>query len=725
MKKYFFIASILFGFLGYSQGNVAQKIKQLENSRVSFQSFSLFTPQNTTNLEIEKIVSNATLVEINTQKLNQIVQEQKDFIQLEIPYNNQTAVVKLYKVNPFSEDFHVDTNKEKNIFYEKGLYYRGIVENDYSSVVSFNFFKDECNGIISSQPLSNLVVGKLRTQNNLKDYIIYADEKLKIMNEFECHTKDIDSIITKSNDKNSLSARCVTFYFEIDYDIFTSNGSSTTTTTNWMTSVFNNVQTLYNNDGITTALKSMYIWTTQDPYEGVGSSSSNYLYAFNAQRPVFDGDVGQLVGIDPGGLGGVAVTIGGVCSSDNFSYSDVTINYSTVPTYSWTVQVITHEFGHLLGSPHTHACVWNGNNTAIDNCAPQALGSSWEGGSCMTSPPTIPSSTVKGTIMSYCHLISGVGISFNNGFGVQPRNRILSEVNGGNCLSTNCVNTCINTVSEVSLLNTTATTAQISWNDLGSTTAWQVSVYSFGGSPIFWTTVNSNTYTFSGLLENTYYVAAVRPLCSAGLVSTGRNIIFVTSANFCSGVNFYDTGGASNNYGDMQTVVRTMIPNLPSNNIVLTFNSFEFELDYDYLYVYDGNSTAATLLGQFTGSTIPGPFTSSAPDGSLTVKYTSDQYLNYSGFSATISCSPNLNVNNSNQLIDFSYYPNPSNGIVSIISKTPFNNLRIYSVTGQLLYANNETKTATNIDISSFSNGTYFFKMNFDDKEVNFKIIKN
>ena len=26
--------------------------------------------------------------------------------------------------------------------------------------------------------------------------------------------------------------------------------------------------------------------------------------------------------------------------------------YNTVPNYSWSVKVITHEFGHLLGSEH-------------------------------------------------------------------------------------------------------------------------------------------------------------------------------------------------------------------------------------------------------------------------------------------------------------------------------------------------------------------------------------
>jgi hypothetical protein len=87
--------------------------------------------------------------------------------------------------------------------------------------------------------------------------------------------------------------------------------------------------------------------------------------------------------------------------------------------------VITHEMGHLIGSRHTHACVWNGNNTAIDGCAGSTEGTC----SLPGNPPE------GGTIMSYCH-ITGVGINFNLGFGSQPGNVIRNTVNGsGNCLT--------------------------------------------------------------------------------------------------------------------------------------------------------------------------------------------------------------------------------------------------------------------------------------------------
>lgn len=723
MKNIFTSLFCLLNILAFSQQKIAADVRNLEQNQVHFVSYNLFNKINTSSTEVDKVLKDATYLSLDTQKLQTIYNAKSEYIDLEIPYKNELKTVRLYKTNPLSHDFTVDTDKQKNIPVETGLFYRGIVKNDYESVVSFSFFNNECFGFISQNNIGNIVVGQLKQATNQADYVAYSDNEMKVINNFECHTKDVTSNIssTEIENKNALTVRCVTMYFEVDYDLYVDNGSNTTTTTNWLTAMFNQVTTLYNNDGITVALKSMFIWTEQDPYEGVGTSSSDYLYAFNGNRPVFNGDVGQLIGKDPGGLGGVAVTINGLCGYNNFSYSDLNgIAYNTVPTYSWNVEVITHEFGHLLGSPHTHACVWNGNNTAIDNCAPYALGNTWEGGSCMTSPATLP--TNGGTIMSYCHLVSSVGINFTKGFGTQPRTRVQNAVNGALCLSTDCINTCINTVSNLEINSSNNSTTTFSWADANNT-SWQVAVYPYGSTATSWTTVNTNTYTASGLLANTYYVAAVRPICTAGLESNGMQTYFATPGDFCSGMNIYDIGGASANYDDMQNVVRVLTPNLPNKLIHIEFTEFEFEQDYDYLYVYDGNSTSATLLGQFTGNILPGAFTSSAADGSLTIRYTADQYLNYLGYAATVSCLQNLSTAN-NTLIDFSYFPNPSNDKVTIVSKNEFNNLRIYSVTGQLLYADTQGNYSKTVDISRYASGVYFFKLQFGEKEIDFKIIK-
>ncbi len=102
------------------------------------------------------------------------------------------------------------------------------------------------------------------------------------------------------------------------------------------------------------------------------------------------------------------------------AYCGIYNSFNTVPTWSWSVQCVSHENGHLLRSPHTHSCAWNGNNTAIDGCYPPE-------GAC--TRPAIPA---KGTIMSYCNLQGG--IDFNLGFGPQPAALMRATIDASFCL---------------------------------------------------------------------------------------------------------------------------------------------------------------------------------------------------------------------------------------------------------------------------------------------------
>lgn len=725
MKKLFIVLVLFSGLSTFSQNRIAEIIKNYQKEEVAFTRFSPFKETlSSPDIESIKVVTNATYVELDFDISNNVLRNKPQNIELNIPFQNQTISILLYKVKVTDDAFHVDTDRGVNIPYEKGLHYRGIINGDYTSVASFNFFNNELNGVVSSNQLGNLVIGKLQKENNQKDYIIYSDTNLLIQNDFKCFVKDAEThdheLDRDSNNENTiLSDRCVTMYFELDYALFIENNFSTTSTSNWMTSVFNNVQTLFANDGITTSLKSIYIWTTQDPYSG--TSSFDYLAQFNQFRPIFDGDVGQLLGIDEGGLGGVAVGIGTLCTSSNFSYSDVNYQFSNVPFYSWTINVISHELGHLLGSRHTHACVWNGNNTSIDGCGTQA---GYQEGSCVLGP--IPSTSTKGTIMSYCHLISGVGISFNNGFGPQPATAIINKINSSTCLSTDCINTCINAVSGVNFSpSTTNNSVSITWDDISGGSSWQVAVLPFSSNSPTWITVDTNSYTATGLNPNTYYKFRIRPICLPEQTATSRQIVFATAGDFCNNMAFYDTGGLGGNYTNNETFIRTFVPNDPTQKIKVDFTSFNLELDYDYLYVYDGSDTNAPDLsfGGFTGDFIPGPFESTASDGTLTFRFYSDQGVVSSGWNATVSCTASLGINDTS-FLDFSYYPNPTNGIVTIKSNQQIQDVKVYNIEGRLLFEKSINDLNTQVDVSSFAIGTYFFKLKYDEKEVNFKILK-
>ena len=710
----------------FSQNEIAQNVYERLSQNVVFKFYDVLSAnQNPSNVAPSRVVSDATYALINTTSIAAIVLNKPENIAIEIPYKGKMIPLQLYRVNLFSDDFHIDANQSNSISYQRGAYYRGIIKGDRNSIASFNFFDNELNGVISNHEFNNLNIGKLNQKGNESEYVVYSDFHLKLPFTTECHTADevANENFNKSNNSAKESSKCVTIYFEIDYDLFLANNSNTTTTANWVTSVFNNVQTIFANDGIEVAIKSIYIWTEQDPYQG--KDSVDYLFQFSEIRPVFDGDVGQLLGIDPGTLGGVAYQVNGLCSKNNFSYSDIYFDYSSLPLYSATVFIITHEFGHVLGSQHTHACAWNGNNTAIDNCGSIYGSSPTEGLVCLTSPPTLPAKGEKGTIMSYCHLNSEIGVSLANGFGAQPAARIRATINSQNCLSTDCVNTCINSVYNIQTTQITNTTALITWGDDGSNSKWQISVTPFATAQN-WATADKIGYKVENLQPNTFYSIGIRPKCDFGLTSPNIDGLFVTTANYCNGITITDSGGLNQDYSNSENYIRTIIPNAPNAKIKLNFTVFDLEKDFDYLYLYDGNSTNAPVLSNegFTGTTLPGSFISTAADGALTLKFFSDGNAVGAGYVANVSCENSLDNTTFSPNIDFTYFPNPSSGIVTIASKTKIEEVRVYNLEGQLLYKNKINGLEANVDMTVFSKGTYFFKLKFNDKEANFKILK-
>src|SRR6185295_7117736 len=174
------------------------------------------------------------------------------------------------------------------------------------------------------------------------------------------------------------------------YDLFQNKGS-VSNTTSFLTGMFNQSATIFSNDGISISLSQIFVWNSPSPYDG--TTSQAVLDQFTNTRTTFNGDIAHLLTFGHG-FGGRAY-VNAICStSTHYAVSDIFDSYNNVPTYSWTVNVFTHETGHNLGSSHTHACVWNGNNTAIDGCGP-AHGFPYEG-TCSGAP--IP--TNGGTIMS-------------------------------------------------------------------------------------------------------------------------------------------------------------------------------------------------------------------------------------------------------------------------------------------------------------------------------------
>ncbi|WP_201985264.1 CARDB domain-containing protein [Hymenobacter rubidus] len=119
---------------------------------------------------------------------------------------------------------------------------------------------------------------------------------------------------------------------------------------------------------------------------------------------------------------------------------------------------------------------------------------------------------------------------------------------------------------------------------------------------------------------------------------TGTLVPFsgTASVTTCS-TTIYDNGGYSN-YADYSNGSLTIRPGTAGSMVQLVFNSFALESGFDYVRIYDGTTINAPLLGSYTGTQGPPITVATNVDGALTVQFTSDGSVTYSGFDATVSC---------------------------------------------------------------------------------------
>lgn len=417
LQKLLFIGLMSITNVGFSQKNIS----------------NLFALKQEKLNGIDKALRNYSVLSVNETVLNKLLSDKQNNILLDVPFNaGITFTLNLEANNLFSKNFYVTTSsngEKQNFNYQPGQYYSGKIVGATTSMAAISFFKDDIM-MVMADSIGNIIIEKLRSKDKKINgkYIIYRDKDVLFPNTYTCGVSDaIDEETPKATPSNQRpnAGNSVCIFYDCDYQMYLKKGSNATNVLNYMTGLFNVVKVLYTNESLNVSISNINIWTTQDPY--TGTSSSGFLNTFKQFNPNFQGDLATLISGNSGNYGGLA-WLSGLCGSLKYNYCNVgSSNYSNLPTvYSWPVNVVAHEMGHNLGSRHTHACAWNGNNTAIDACGP-TYGYPYEG-SCTGAP--LP--TNGGTIMSYCHL-GAAGMNFNLGFGPQPGTAVRNYVAGVTC----------------------------------------------------------------------------------------------------------------------------------------------------------------------------------------------------------------------------------------------------------------------------------------------------
>ena len=237
----------------------------------------------------------------------------------------------------------------------------------------------------------------------------------------------------------------LTVAVETDFEMYSIFGNSTDVT-NYITGLIAYVSYMYFEELYTYVLLGhLSLWSTAaDPWAETSTTCALFEVGkyWNDNNGAIDRAVTHF--ISGKSLGGGVAWRGVLCNGE-FDYDTTpssctftgTDNYGgaygvsaglggsfnpNAPTSVWDMVVVAHELGHNFDSPHTHCYAGLGGNASpVDECY------NGEGG-CFGGTETLPGplGAGSGTIMSYCHLLSGglSNIALNLGtrhpYGVEP-----------------------------------------------------------------------------------------------------------------------------------------------------------------------------------------------------------------------------------------------------------------------------------------------------------------
>ncbi len=419
----------LFSFLFFATNNPENTPPPKEEE---IRTYSLFDVGNSRKGEFKDLTGGVYL-DLSSKSLSSLYNERPSNLNFLLPGEEEELQLSLTEAQILTDDYKsmvMTEDGKKEFKYKKGLYYHGKVEGYPKSLVSISIFEKKVMGILTFGG-QNYNLGPINkySKDTESSYILYKEKDLKTPPTHGCDVTAEESqavdMLSTLNSINGVTAQkqanVVRVWIEADNVMYRDFGSDEQNVVDHFTGLFNEVAMLYANEQILTRISGWMVYAANDPYPKT-STRAALDEMMNTVGDSFDGDLAHYISTHQYG-GGVAWLDVLCFKGRGHAVSGIDSRLIPVPTYSWSVEVFTHEMGHNLGSPHTQACNWGpGGNSALDDCYPT------EGG-CSRGPTP----TNGGTIMSYCHL-AAPGINFENGFGIEPGNLVRQKVELASCL---------------------------------------------------------------------------------------------------------------------------------------------------------------------------------------------------------------------------------------------------------------------------------------------------
>jgi hypothetical protein len=557
---------------------LSQTIADLKASGQEFKPIALFRQSATPvrhRPDLRALVSEGTLLSLDAAAMKAVLAKRPQHFTLPIPAQGALELVQvdysgLVVEGPHGEDLSA---------MHTATHYQGTVQGQEGSLAAISVFRNpetgayEVAGVYSTPAEGNVLIGRVKGRNPANEHLVYRDSAVRERGPVvECGLDEVQDLqappagdhcpweppfraeATPPRAPQALLARCLRLHYEVEHDVYLRQGANTA---NYATGFFNIGRTVYANEGIPLTLHYLKVWTTPDPEANINGYQQIWNHFWNRMyQEGIRGDLAMLVGfhIDRG-----IAALNRICGPD---YNQAGISpirdYPGYPTYSWASATFPHEIGHLFGSPHTQSCAWNGNNTALDGCAPPE-------GSCAR-----PSSQF-GTIMSYCS-----NFSLAQGFGTQPGNLIRNSYGSASCVI-DCGGTgCTNTISPTSAsVGAGGGSGTVTVTTSSPDCTWTSS------SSAGWITITAGGGTRTGNGSISYSVAAnTGPSSRTGTLTVAGRTFTVSQAGgggaataLANGVSVGVSGGAGS-----QTLFYIDVPS-GATNLAITTSGGSGDLD--------------------------------------------------------------------------------------------------------------------------------------------------
>lgn len=239
-----------------------------------------------------------------------------------------------------------------------------------------------------------------------------------------------------------------------------------------------------------------------------------------------------------------------------------------------------------------------------------------------------------------------------------------------------------------------------------------------------WSGSNNGYYTISSLAPGGMdfsngqdAILGISPYF-APYCATGRTLTDYTKT-------FNDGSGSS--YYWNNTGCDWLIKPPAAQKVLLMFSDFQLEDGKDFVSVYDGTSTAAPLLGTFTGHNYPPALT--ANSGKMFITFTSDGQNQDMGWTATYT-SVLAGIDGNADANSIALWPVPAKDELNLMLSSALNGsitISVFDVAGKLIKTVNAIANAgntVNIDVSDLASGTYILEASCNDTKIYKKFVK-